>query len=129
MSSKRSILKNFYAIGDTTETPSNWPAAKVSGSMAASITGPTTEIDIMDNLCYIVKWTSSDAVGTFSVEGSIDGTTYVPLTFDPGLEAPASNNGAILININQAPFPKIRFVYTRTSGTGTLDVRLSGKGV
>lgn len=96
--------------------------------MAASITGPTTTLVTGDQVCYQVAWTSSNAVGTISVQGSVDGTTWNDLTFDPVLAQPASNNGAYLINLALIPFPYIRLKYTRVSGTGTLDVWLSAKG-
>lgn len=128
MSAKRSILKNFYAIGDTVQTASNNPPAQVSGSMGASITGPTTIIDVHDQVCYRVSWTSSNAVGVISVQGSVDGTNFEDLTFTPALTQPASNNGSYLINLGLIPFIAIRVKYTRTSGTGTLTVRMSAKG-
>ncbi len=124
MSSSRGILKTFYAIGTTTGLN---PAA-VSGSMGTTITGPTTTIDRMDDICYQVKWVSSDAVGVISVQGSVDGTNFEDLTFNPTLTQPASNNGSYLINLGLVPFPFIRLKYTRTSGTGTLTAYMSAKG-
>lgn len=124
MSSKRFIIKQAYLIGSTTAIH----PAKVSGTMAADITGPTTQIDTADQVCYQVSWTSSNAVGVISVQGSVDGVNFVDLTFSPVLTQPASNNGSYLINLALLPFPLIRLKYTRTSGTGTLTVYLSAKG-
>lgn len=126
MSSSRAIIKTFYAIGDTTAIPT--PAA-VSGSMAASITGPVTVIDRVDQLAYQVSWASANAVGTISVQGSVDGVTFYDLTFDPPLAQPESDNGGYLINLALIPFTYVRLKYTRSSGTGTLKAWLSAKGV
>lgn len=127
MSSSRSKIKTYLAIGSTAATQLPNPAP-VSGDMSASITGPTTTIDMIDQVCYQVTWTSSNAVGVISVQGSVDGTTFNDLTFTPALAQPASNNGSYLINLALIPFPYVRVKYTRTSGTGTLVVYLSAKG-
>lgn len=124
MSSARGIVKTYRAIGPLTGVT---PAA-VSGSMAATITGPTTTIDRMDQVCYEVAWTSSNAVGVISIQGSVDNVTFYDLTFDPILAQPASNNGGYLVNLALIPFPYIRVKYTRTSGTGALVATLSAKG-
>lgn len=124
MSAKRFIIKSSYLIG----TASGINPAQVSGSMGASITGPTTYIDTADQVCYQVSWTSANAVGVISVQGSVDGVNFVDLTFNPVLAQPASNNGGYLINLALIPFPQIRLKYTRTSGTGSLVVYMSAKG-
>lgn len=96
--------------------------------MGADIVGPVTTITTGDQVCYQVAWTSSNAVGVISVQGSVDGVTFYDLTFTPALTQPNSNNGGYLINLALVPFPNIRFKYTRTSGTGTMTVSLSAKG-
>jgi len=125
MSSKRSLIKTYNAIGITTGLN---PAA-VSGSMGADIIGPTTTIDTVDQVCYQVAWTSSDAVGVISVQGSVDNITFDDITFNPALAQPASNNGGYLINLALIPFTYIRLKYTRTSGTGNMTVTMSVKGL
>lgn len=125
MSAKRFIIKSANLIGSTTLI--NNPAL-VSGDMSADIVGPTTQIDTADQVCYQVSWTSSNAVGVISIQGSVDGVNFIDLTFDPALTQPSSNNGSYLINLALLPFPLIRLKYTRTSGSGTLNVFLSAKG-
>ena len=124
MSSVRSTIKSTYAIGNITQPN----PALVSGSMSADITGPVTQIDKIDQVAYQVSWTSTTAVGTISVQGSIDGVNFIDLTFNPVLSQPSSNSGSYLINLSLLPFPLIRLKYTRTSGTGALTVYLSAKG-
>lgn len=70
-------------------------------------------------------FTTSDAVGTFDVLVSTDEAgTYesLGLTISPA----ASADGVRSLDI-ETGFPWIKFVYTRTSGTGTLTVRYAGK--
>jgi hypothetical protein len=124
MSASRARIPNYNIIGTTTGAN----PAVVSGSMAANIIGPTTQITMIDQVCYQVTWTSSNAVGVISVQGSNDGLTFYDLTFSPALAQPNSDNGGYLINLALIPFSCIRLVYTRTSGTGTLNVVLGAKG-
>ncbi len=124
MSSVRGLIKTTYAIGQIT----GQKPALVNGDMSASITGPVTQIDKIDQVCYQVSWTSSDAVGTISVQGSVDNVTFIDLTFDPPLVQPDADNGGYLINLALIPFPYIRFKYTRVSGSGRMEVYLSAKG-
>jgi hypothetical protein len=125
MSSVRGIIKTSYLIGDA--STADHPAL-ISGSMAADITGPVTEISKIDQVCYQVSWTSSDAVGTISVQGSVDGVTFSDLTFSTPLAQPNSNNGSYLINLALIPFPYIRLFYDRASGSGSMEVYISAKG-
>lgn len=133
MSSTRKAIKTAYLIGITTgQGPSqNIKPAEVSGDMSADIISPITPIDNIDQICYDVAWTSSNAIGVISVQGSVTGldADFKDLTFNPVLAQPASNNGAYLINLALIPFPYIRLKYTRTSGTGALTVYLSAKGL
>lgn len=126
MSSVRARIKTAYLIGDT--TPSLPTTAKVSGDMSDDIVGPITEIANIDQVCYYVAWTSADAVGIISIQGSVDGTNFEDLTFTTPLAQPDSNNGSYLVNLALLPFSYIRPVYTRTSGSGDLVVSLSAKG-
>lgn len=105
-------------------------------SMAATITSAATNVEFLDNIGFQIVWTSSDAIGTITIEGS---NTYNPnlnvagswfaLTFSPALTQPASNNGNYGISVNQFPWSWIRVVYTRSSGSGTLTATLSAKGL
>lgn len=42
---------------------------------------------------------------------------------------PAASTGAMLVRIDQSPFPFIQIRYTPTSGTGTLNAWISGKQI
>ncbi len=119
MSSSRAIVKTFQMIGGT---------QGVSGSMAASITSAATILDKIDQVAIQIAWTSSDAVGTIAVQGSVDGLQWDDVPFSPALPQPSSNNNSYMIALAEIPFMYIRVKYTRTSGTGTLSAKLSAKG-
>lgn len=135
MSSSRAIIKSLYAIGDVDAIN----PAKVDGDMSADISGPVMTLDKVDGFSLQVKWTSSDAVGVISVQGSNDPRLSQPgfdpnsaqwdsLTFDPELDQPNSNNGQYMISLALVPFTYARLFYDRTSGTGTMTVYASAKG-
>lgn len=108
-----------------------------AGSMAASITSLVTNIQYMDDVVYQIQWTGTP-VGTFTVQVSEDyqqsgGTvlnagTWTTLTLSSAITAAGSADQAIL-DLNQLPYSWIRLVYTRTSGTGTLNAYISAKAV
>ncbi len=125
MSGRKSNLTVFHSV--------------VSASMAADVTSPVTNIKDQDNVGFQVIWTGVP-VGTFAVEVSnshaqdsqgvvSNAGTWSALTFDPPLAAATGAAGDFFIDVNQAGAAWIRFKYTATSGTGTLNVWLSGKQV
>lgn len=109
-------------------------------TMAATFTSPVTMVQNMDNCSYQINFTTSDAVGSFAIQASDDYKKEQPgdqvqnagnwVTLDiGGTPTAASANDTILIDLNQLPFMAIRFVYTRVSGTGSLDAFISSKTV
>jgi len=107
-------------------------------SMGASVTSAVTDVRFLDNIGFQVIWTGTPT-GSFDVQGSMDyalgsgstvlnaGTwTSIPLS---GLVNPAGSASNIPISITEFPFPYIRLVYTRVSGTGTLNAYISAKAV
>lgn len=138
MSSSRAIIKSFLAIGDPDSIYAN--SKTVEGDMSADIVGPVMILDKVDQLGFQVKWTSANAVGVISVQVSNDPMLAQPnidpddaqwdsITFDPTLTQPNSDNGQYMINMALAPFSYARVFYDRTSGTGTLQVIASAKGL
>jgi hypothetical protein len=114
MSSSRAIVKNFPLL--------------VDADMSASITSNSINLDKIDQACFQVVWNSTDAVGVLSVQGSVDGSTFTDLTFNPSLTQPNSDSQVYLINLALIPFTYVRINYVRTSGSGTLNVNVSLKG-
>lgn len=60
-------------------------------------------------------------VGTLGVEGSLDGTNFKLIQTATSI----SGDGTYLIPLTDCRFPFLRFVYTRTSGTGAMDLWVS----
>lgn len=108
-------------------------------SLSASfVTSPTTVL-FQDNLSYQINITTSDAVGTFSIEASnnyqeqnsldtADAGDWLTLTLD-GTPTLASTSDIIGISLNQFPYKAIRLRYTRTSGTGAAEILIAGRCV
>lgn len=109
-----------------------------SQSMAASFTSPVTVVANLDNCSYQINFTTANAVGSFAIQASNDYKSVQPgtavqnagnwVTLDiGGTPVAAGSSDTIVVDLNQLPFNAIRFVYTRTSGTGTLDAFISMK--
>lgn len=122
MSSRKNTLKLFQII--------------TAGNMASgSITSSITDIQFIDNISLQLN-ISGSPTGTFSVQGSIDhqqdtqGNVSVDgnwVDLGLGLAVTAGNPTNILIDLNQASYSYVRVVYTRTSGSGTLNAFISAK--
>lgn len=108
-----------------------------NGNMAsASITSSATNIQYLDNVCIELIFTGTPT-GAFEVQGSVDyqqdangnitnAGHWVPITL-PSSPVASGVAGTILIDMNQLSFPYIRVVYTRTSGSGTLNAYIGAK--
>lgn len=126
MSGRKSNLKKFNNIAN--------------GNMAGNITSPVSNIEFMDNVGIQLNFTGSP-VGNFQIQISIDYDqdnngnvitqgNWVPITFPSpisGENIPTSSGSPIYIDLNQLSAPWVRVVYTRTSGTGTLNSFICGK--
>lgn len=110
----------------------------VAQSMATTITSAAQETKLQDNLGVQFNWTGAP-VGTFGVQVSMDyhedefknitnPGNWTTLPIVPIIIATGSPNTAY-IDLNQLSAPYIRVFYTATSGTGTLDAFINGKGV
>jgi hypothetical protein len=98
-----------------------------AGDMSATITSARVDIRYLDNISVQLNFTGSPT-GTFDVLGSIDGINYIALTISPALAATGSG-GQLLVDLNQLSVPFIKVRYNFTSGSGSLDVWVSGKEV
>lgn len=106
--------------------------------MGASIIGPVTSVQFLDNIGFQFNFTGTP-VGTFDVQVSADHSqdlegnvtvagnwTSIPFSTQP---AAAGAGATIYIDINQISAPYMRAIYTRTSGTGTLNAFITAKMV
>mgnify|MGYP000101883020 CR=1 FL=1 len=110
-----------------------------NGNMATSLTSLATNINMVSILSYTIVWTGSPT-GTFSVQVSndyipnplgvqdapVNAGTWVALSLSTTV-APAGSGSSAFIDIDTCGAAWIRLVYTRSSGTGTLNATIAGK--
>jgi hypothetical protein len=108
-------------------------AALDAVSMATDQTSAVTDALNTDNIGLIVSWTGTAPVGELFIDVTNDtdlvdaaAWTWVPLTFSSNITI-TGNTGDHDISLNFLPFAKLRVRYARTSGTGTLTVKLTKK--
>ncbi len=111
--SRKNVLTPYHLVTD--------------GNMSGNITSDATTITYTDNIAFQVIFAGAP-VGTFYVDGTLNGTTWDALEFETDPTA-AGVDASFLININQCPYYKLRVRYVRTSGTGTLQVYTMTKTV
>jgi hypothetical protein len=95
-------------------------------SMGASVTSASVNVQWLDNIYFTVNFTGTPT-GTFAVQGSGDGGVNwqnIRLLTNPVASGAPDTVG---IEINQAPMPLIRVVYTRVSGTGNMNIYVTAK--
>lgn len=107
-----------------------------AASMAGNVTSTVTNIQFLDNIAVQLNFTGTP-VGTFTVQVSADyaqddlgnvtnSGNWIPITLNP-VPSAAGTADQIFIDLNQLAAPWIRVVYTRTSGSGTLNSFITGK--
>lgn len=108
-----------------------------NGSMAGSLTSEVTIIQKLSLVSYAIAWSGTTPVGAISIQVSNDYTqsadgsvqnagtwNTLPLSAATSI---SGNTGNGFIDIYATAGYATRLVYTRTSGTGTLNVIVSGK--
>lgn len=123
--SRKSVLKKYQIIS--------------AGDMSqASITSAVTTIDLLDDIAIQLNFTGAP-IGTFQVQISTDyaqdtfgnvtvAGNWIPYPLAPAPVAAGSAN-QIMVYLELVPPSYIRTVYTKTSGTGTLNAFISGKQI
>ena len=114
----------------------------------ASITSLVTEIQYLDNVGVQLTWAGSPT-GTFAIQVSADFRRYDPtnkitaagtwtplvLTYWDGAafvtatSIPTSLGSPIFLDLALLSAPFLRIVYTKGSGTGTLQCTITGKAI
>lgn len=96
-----------------------------AGDLSGSITSETIDVRLQYGFSVIAAWTGTSPSGTLKVQASPDGTLWV----DAGVSASIGpNTGSLFINKEWQFYPYLRLVYTRTSGSGSIDIWFAGKG-
>lgn len=93
----------------------------ISGDMSqATITSIGFNIENFDIAGLQITWSGSSPLGTIVLNGSGYNGGYLPL---PGftVNSPAGSNGGTLVDIVITSMLWLQLVYTKTSGTGTLN--------
>jgi hypothetical protein len=107
-------------------------------SLGASVNGAGYKVERMIGASFQPTWTDGGAVdGSFKLQGSnnafVDNPT-APENANASWEDIDDSTIAItgsssdLINVSDIQFQAIRWVYTRTAGTGSMTVVICGKG-
>lgn len=109
-------------------------------SLTTTFTTKPTVINWLDNISYQITITTTNSIGTFTLQASTDyeinqpGTgvlnagTWSDLTLGGGAPFANAANDDIIIDLNQVPFRAIRIKYTAsTPGTGTCTILFMGK--
>ena len=109
----------------------------LNGAMSGSITSTVTVIQKLSLISYSISWSGSTPVGTMSVEVSndyeqnSDGSVRVAGTWNTlpldAATAVSGNTGNGFIDIDLQGGYALRLVYTRTSGTATMQAVMSAK--
>lgn len=94
----------------------------------ATATGTAVNTEFFPILAVQAVWSAgSSPVGTVTLEGSLDGTNFTAIS---GVSISVSGNSGAIVGKPTATLNADRFVravYTRTSGSGTISVYISGK--
>ena len=91
------------------------------------LTSIPIDASFLDNLSVQFVWTGTAVSGTLACQVSNDGVTYS--TYTVTLPTISASNGGNGIAVFQAfPYKFLRFTYTNSSGTGTLNTYVVGKG-
>ncbi len=115
------------------------PASVITnGDMSASITSAVTIIQKLSQISYDISWTAgSSPVGVMSVQvsntysqdssGAVKNAgnwTTLTLSATPSV---TGNTGNGFIDVDATGAYAIKLIYTRTSGTGTMNATISAK--
>jgi len=108
-----------------------------SGDMSGNITSKVTVIQNLSMLSYDISWSGSTPVGVMSVQFSnsysqnADGSVrnagnWTTITLNNPSNV-SGNTGNGMIDIDATGAFAMRLVYTRASGTGTMNAVVNGK--
>jgi hypothetical protein len=95
-----------------------------SGDMTTTLTSSTVDIREIPGVAVQGYWSGTSPVGTLTLNGSNDGVVWTAMS---SLSV-SGNNGSDMFNYVQPNMAYIQIVYTPTSGSGSLNVRVNCKG-
>lgn len=86
-------------------------------SLSASVSSDTVDLLNFDGYSVQVIMTGSP-VGTLKIQGTNDGTNFEDI---PDTSFAVTTSGGVLYNCVEQQYNRFKVVYTRASGSGTLD--------
>lgn len=100
-----------------------------AGDMSADITSSEVNVINLDKASIFVSWTGSSPVGVLKVEAkNADNGSWFELDMGGPIDVAGNDSNHILL-FNELLHNALRIVFTRTSGTGTLNAVLVAKQV
>ena len=97
----------------------------VNQSMASSFVSTTLDIDEVTSYSIQATWTGTP-VGTVKAQGSNNVALLGWTDITDSISA-VSGPGTYLLNVERPSYSFVQFVYTFTSGTGTMNAVLNAK--
>lgn len=96
-----------------------------SGDMSGNITSSTVNLDFHIMASIQAVWTGTPT-GTIKLQQSNDASNWTDIS--GASQATGGAAGSVCFNLNLAPMKYVQLVYTRTSGSGTLNATVEAKG-
>lgn len=106
-------------------------AIVTEGDMSGSLTSTPINLDhIKMYAIQAVVSSGTSPSGALTLEASCDPSNTTPSTWTEigNTSQTVTADGSFLWNVENAGYNWVRLVYTRTSGSGTLDTRIQIKG-
>lgn len=107
-----------------------------SADLSGNLESASFNVKNLDKASLRLSWTSADALGEFKIqarqelESKTDDTEgWFDLEFGNTIPLDATSQSDHQILFNELPFVELRIVYTATSGSGTLNGKLTAKVV
>lgn len=97
----------------------------VNGDMSqATLISEANNVNEVISFCYQAVW-SGAPVGVVVLEASIDGTNFTEI--DECRYTIVASPDTYMVNVEKHAYVFVRFKFTKTSGTGTLNVHFNSK--
>lgn len=104
----------------------------VNGDMSlTSLTSTTLPIQWEDSVALQFTWSGSP-VGTIAINVSLDQVNWVPLpvaSFTGTYPVPGTTTSPAIVEVVLSAVSYLQVVYTKVSGSGTLNVKAAAKGI
>lgn len=104
--------------------------------LAGDLISKSINVKNLDKASIRLSWTSSDAVGVFKIQARQENDSkkeealdWFDVEFGSTIALDASLQSDHQILFNELPFVELRVVYTSTSGTGTVNGKITAKVV